>query len=248
MVLSIYGARLGERPFLASNEHVTHNAASTMKAAVLAALYRSGTDLDAEVPVSNGFRSALDGEIFDSTPGYDSDPEVWSKLDGTATLRWLAYRMVICSSNFATNLCLDHVSLNEVADVWRQAGAEHSVTRRGIEDYRAHDAGIINEVTAADLAKLFLSLEPELLDIMTANEHRADLASGLPEGTRISFKNGWIKGCRHSAGIVYPPDAPPYVLAICYTGPLASGNSTEDPAARLLGRLSRAVWDRRHKL
>ncbi|GIG62726.1 serine hydrolase [Longispora fulva] len=230
------------------NADVPHSAASTMKAAVLAALYRSGLDLDAPVPVRNGFPSALDGEPFDSTPGYDSDPEVWARLGGEATLRWLGYRMVVRSSNFATNLVLAHVGLDAVADVWRAAGARRSVTGRGIEDYRANVAGIANLVTARDLAALMSALEPEVLDVLAANEHRVDLAAGLPAGTRIAFKNGWIDGCRHSAGIVYPADAPPYVIAVCYTGPLAAGTATGDPAARLLARISAAVWTRRHAL
>lgn len=72
-----------------------------------------------------------------------------------------------------------------------------------------------------------------------------DLAAGLPPGTRTACKNGWIDGVRNSVALVHPEDAAPYTLAVCYTGPLASGDDVVDPAARLLARISSQVWERR---
>lgn len=219
-----------------------------MKVAVLDALYRSKMDLDASVPVHNSFASVLPGLRFSNDPTYDSDPEPWRRIGGMATLRWLAGRMITHSSNLATNLCLEAVGLSSVREVWRLAGAEHSVTARGIEDYAADAVGIRNLTTAADLARLLGRLSPELVDLLAANAYRVDLAAGLPPGTRIAFKNGWFQGLRHSAGIVYPDDALPYIIAICYSGTLANGHATDDPAARLLARLSAWFWTARQRL
>lgn len=107
-----------------------------------------------------------------------------------------------------------------------------------------------NLVSARDLVRLLHSLggEPELLALLERNAFRVDLAAGLPPGTRIAFKNGWVPGARHSVGLVHPQDCPPYLIAVCYTGPLASGEDRTDPAARLLARVSAAVWRRRHEL
>jgi beta-lactamase class A len=80
-------------------------------------------------------------------------------------------------------------------------------------------AGVHNRVTAADLARLLASMPEAWLAPLAANVHRVDLAAGLPPGTRIAFKNGWFPGLRHSAGIVWPADAPPYVVAVCYAAP-----------------------------
>ncbi len=229
------------------NADAVHYAASTMKVAVLAALHRGGTDLDRHVPVVNRFTSAVGG-TYANDPAEDSDPLPWQRLGGTAPLRWLATRMVTHSSNLATNLCLAETGPDAVAEVWRRAGATGSGSPRGIEDYPARAAGLHNLVTARDLVRLLASLEPEVLAQLEHNAHAVDLAAGLPPGTRLASKNGWITGIRHCAAVVYPPDALPYTIAACYTGPLASGHDADDPAARLLARISARVWDHRHTL
>ncbi|MGK5636984.1 serine hydrolase [Streptomyces sp. URMC 126] len=247
-MLSLVVASQGRPPAVERNADAVHYAASTMKVAVLAALHRSGTDLDRPVPVVNRFASAAGGGTYADDPAEDGDPLPWQRLGGTAPLRWLAERMVTHSSNLATNLCLAEVGYAAVAEVWRRAGAAHSVVRRGIEDHPARAAGLQNLVTARDLAALLDSLEPEVLALLEHNAHGVDLAAGLPPGTRLAGKNGWITGLRHSAAVVYPPDTPPYTIAVCYTGPLGSGDDVDDPAARLLARISAGVWRSRHRI
>ncbi|MGD3106808.1 serine hydrolase [Streptomyces sp. YGL11-2] len=247
-MLSLVVAPWRRPPVVLRNADVPHEAASTMKVAVLAALYRGGLDLDRQIPVVNRFTSAAGGTFANSRAG-DSDPEPWELLGGTASLRWLAGRMVSHSSNLATNLCLAHVGREAVAEVWRRAGASAGTdTPRGVEDRPARAAGIFNRVTAHDLVRLLESLEPEVLGLLEDNAHGVDLAAGLPPGTRLASKNGWISGVRNCAAVVHPPDAAPYTLAVCYTGPLANGQDTGDPAARLLARVSARVWRARHRL
>ncbi|WP_369358314.1 serine hydrolase [Streptomyces sp. cg2] len=247
-MLSVAVAPWRRPPVILRNADVPHYAASTMKVAVLAAVHRSGLDPDHPVPVVNDFPSAAVGS-YAHDRAEDSDPEPWRLLGGTAPLGWLADRMVRHSSNLATSLCTAAVGRAAVAEVWRRAGASAaSGSPRGIEDAAARAAGIDNRVTAHDLIRLLASLEPEVLARLEHNVHAVDLAAGLPPGTRLAGKNGWVDGARHSAAVVHPPDAPPYVLAVCYTGPLADGQDTGDPAARLLARLSSRVWDCRHRL
>ncbi|MFI6152857.1 serine hydrolase [Kitasatospora sp. NPDC051170] len=236
-------------PVFAWRADELHDAASTMKVAVLAALVRGGADLDVEIPVVNRFESVVGGE-FGNDPAWDSDPLPWELVGTRAPLGLLAERMITHSSNLATNLCLAQTDQQAVAEVWRRAGATRSATPRGIEDYAAREAGVHNRVSAGDLVRLLHSLaeEPELLALLERNDFRVDLAAGLPPGTRIAFKNGWVPGARLCVGVVHPADCPPYVLAVCYTGPLADGSDRTDPAARLLARVSAAVWERRHDI
>lgn len=244
--VSVYIGPLGGPARYTRLPDQTHYAASTMKVAVLAALHRSGADLDGEVPVHNVFVSAAGG-MFGCTRDYDSDKGVWERLGGTAPLGWLAERMITKSSNLATNIVLGHVGLDAVAEVWALAGARHSVTRRGIEDYAARDAGLDSLVTAADLAALFTAIVTGALgppDGMVATllrqERTEDLAAGLPQGTRIAHKNGWVDGVRHGAGVVFPDDAPPYAIAVCTTSELSDAD-----ACGLIARVSAAAWEAR---
>ncbi|MGC4750633.1 serine hydrolase [Micromonospora sp. DT201] len=268
--VSAYVGRLDAPPTWTRHADAAHYAASTMKVAVLAALHRAteaGTlDLDAPVPIINEFDSAQSGAPrFSCAQPYDNDDAVWDRLGGTAPLRWLADRMIVRSSNLATNLVIGHVGLPAVAEVWALAGARNSVTGRGIEDFAARDAGITNVVTAADLAALLGALASgarspgklaspaacsAMLDVLLAQEHREDLAAGLPEGTRIAHKNGWVRGVRHGAGVVLPDDAPPYLIAVCTTTDPADGTSDEDEddACLLIAHISAQVWAARHQL
>jgi len=245
----------------------THYAASTMKAAVLAALHRAAEagvlDLDREAPVHNEFESAAAGAPrFGCSQSYDNDDAVWARVGATATLRWLAERMIVRSSNLATNLILAHVGTAAVADVWDTIGGRHSVVRRGIEDSAGAEAGITNLVTAADLAALLGAIAlgakapgplastascRAMLDTLLAQEHLEDLAAGLPPGTRVAHKNGWIPGIRHGAGVVFPDDAPPFVIVVCLTTPLAV-NEQDDEACQLVARIASAAWSDRHAI
>ncbi|NLU67424.1 serine hydrolase [Streptomyces sp. HNM0574] len=224
-------------------------AASTMKVTVLAALHRSPYVPDRQVELRNEFTSAVPSPPYAIPADLAAeDPGTWRMLGRPVTLRWLARRMIGHSSDLATNALLELLGCAAAQEIWRLAGARHSTVRRGIEDAAAREAGVTNLVTAADLARLLRWLPAELLGPLAANVHRVDLAAGLPPGTRIAFKNGWVTGIRHSAGIVFPHDAPPYVLSVCYAGPLANGRATGDPAARLLARISARAWAHRHAL
>jgi beta-lactamase class A len=249
-------------------EHV-HYAASTMKVAVMAAAYRLADrgvlDLDVEVPVRDEFVSAAgDGSSYRSTADYDNDSEPWGRLGSRVPLRWLVRRMIVRSSNLATNLVLDRVGLAAVAATWQAAGARHAVVGRGIQDYGAERAGRANLVTAADLARLMTAIhggarrdrpsEPasgfasqsacaEMLEVLLAQEVTDDVVRGLPQGTAVAHKNGWVEGIRHSVALVLPADSPAYVLAICVSAPL------DHPAGcALLARIAAASWADRHVL
>ncbi|MFI6757694.1 serine hydrolase [Micromonospora sp. NPDC050417] len=265
--VSVYAGRLDAAPAYTRLPQRTHYAASTMKVAVLGALYRAadtGTlDLDAPVPVENEFDSAQpDAPRFRCAPSYDDDPAVWARVGGDAPLRWLAHRMIVRSSNLATNLILGHVGLPAVNAVWDLTGAHHSHTGRGIEDFAARNAGIDNPVTAADLATLLGAIArgaqvpgplatpatcAAMLDVLLAQEHHEDLAAGLPANTRVALKNGWVRGVRHAAAVIFPDDAPPYTLAVC-TSDHPHDGKPDQAARRLIAHVSATVWAARRDL
>jgi beta-lactamase class A len=241
----------------------THYAASTMKVAVLAALYRAdaaGTlDLDTEIPIVNDFASAKPGAPrFSIAQDDDQDDDVWDRLGSTATLRWLARRMIVRSSNFATNLVLGQVGTAAVHEVLRLVKTTNMTVNRGIGDADAREAGIDNLITARDLAALMGAIafgtslatrhvRAAMLEVLFAQEHREDLAAGLPPGTRIAHKNGWVTGVRHAAGVVFPDDARPYTIVVATTTSLAGAEDADD-ARTLVARVAAASWEDRHQI
>lgn len=55
----------------------------------------------------------------------------------------------------------------------------------------------------------------QMLELMSANDLLRMLQGGIPEGTRISHKNGWgVSDMSGDAGIVYPPNGRDYVIAV----------------------------------
>lgn len=265
-VVSVWCGRPGDDPVYVRQAEHRHYAASTMKVAVMAAAYRLAdqgrVDLDADVAVHDEFVSAAeDRSCYRSTADYDNDPEPWRRLGSAAPLRWLVRRMIVRSSNLATNLVLERIGFAAVAAAWRAAGARHAVVNRGIQDYAADAAGRANLVTAADLAGLVTAIHAgardrpperavaspsscaEMLDVLLAQEVDEDVVRGLPTGTSVAHKNGWVEGIRHSVALIHPADAPAYVLATCVTAPL-----DHDAGCALVARVAAASWADRHAL
>src|SRR5690606_1096799 len=156
-VVSIWYGPPGGPPAYARADRETHYAASMMKLAVLAGLYREHeagrVTLDEKLPVHNEFRSVAPGAgTFGCRRSYDSDEAVWERLGTTASLRWLARRMIVRSSNLATNLILERIGYDAATAAWRASGAEQSIVARPIEDRAAADQGLAILVTAADVA------------------------------------------------------------------------------------------------
>lgn len=54
----------------------------------------------------------------------------------------------------------------------------------------------------------------QMLELMSANDLGRLLQGGIPAGTRISHKNGWLDNVHGDAGIVFPPNGRNYVIAV----------------------------------
>lgn len=230
----------------------THYAASTMKLALMVAAYRAadaGTlDLDEPITVHDVFASAIPGAAFSCTAGYDSDPQVWARLGTDVPVRWLVRRSIVLSSNLATNLLLERFGFAAVEAVYEMVGATDCTLTRMIQDAAGLDAGLTNTVTAVGLARVLGAIAAgavaspadcaEMLDVLRAQEWRDDIVRGLPPGTRVAHKNGWVEGVRHSVALIEPDDADPYLLAICTT----AAELSADASLHLLAEIAAASW------
>lgn len=234
-----------------------HYAASTMKLPLLVAAHRLHErgllDLDEAVPVHNRFTSAADGSEYSLERGDDQDDETWDALGLTRTLRRLAEHATVQSGNLATNLLLERVGPGAVDEVLTEAGCSGgTVLPRGIADAVARESGLDNVVTAADLGLVLRGVaarslaEPgtceEVEAVLARQQHRDGIPRGLPDGTYVANKSGWVEGVSHDVALVRPLDAPAYALVVLTTSDLP-----EADAAHLIAAVSRAVWEGWHR-
>lgn len=227
------------------------HAASTMKVPVLVELARR---IDAgefqwedPLPIVNSFRSIADTGHFAVDAGDDSDSLPYTWIGSTASVAELARHMVVRSSNLATNLLIERLGADRVNATAHQLGADSITVLRGVEDGAAFRAGMNNTLTARSLAKLLTVIltgraasatgTQHILALLAAQEFNNGIPGGVPAGTLVAHKTGWITGIAHDAAIVYPADAPPYVLVI-----LTRGYAAEPEAEAVMRKISAAVF------
>jgi len=233
--ISVRNLETGQRVELHAGESL--HAASTMKLAVLLAAYRLRVDLDQPIRVENHFVSIADGSPFGVDPNEDDDPWPYTQLGKEVPLRVLLERMIVRSSNLATNLVMLKLQASRIEGVCREAGASDIRVLRGVEDMKAHEKGLDNTATPHDLALLLEAMPPEAIEILARQEFNEGIPAGVPPGTRVAHKTGDITRHYHDAALVFPPGRKPYVLVV-----MTRGFETKEEAAAVVREISRTVW------
>jgi beta-lactamase class A len=226
------------------------HAASTMKVPVMIELYRQAETgklkLDEQLPIRNEFHSIVDGSVYKLSEGDDSDTEVYANVGKTMSLRRLNELMITVSSNFAANLLIERLGVENVRATVKRLGADGMKVLRGVEDDKAFEKGLNNETTARGLGVLFEKLarqqavsaaaDREMLDVLKRQKFNDGIPAGVPAGTVVAHKTGSITRIQHDGGIVYGPR--PYVLVV-----LVHGIQDEKVSKALIADVSRAVWE-----
>lgn len=231
------------------------HAASTIKVPVLLGVFRAVEDkrltLLARVHVRNLFTSAVgNGGTFRVAASRDANSVVPRNIGKTMRVQELAHHMITTSSNLATNLLVDAVGVDAIADTLRKLKLDKGVEfRRGVEDDAAHQAGINNRCTADGMLEVLRTIEErkafseessrQMLDILHKQEFRGGIPARLPEGVRVANKTGEISTVAHDAGIVYAPKREPYALVVLSEWDASKTSGRSDTIARI----SRAVFD-----
>jgi len=208
------------------------HAASTIKVPVLIALFdaidQGRFALNARLHVRNRFLSVADGAPYRIDPSRDADSEVHDARGRTMRLRELAQRMIVRSSNLATNLLVDLLGVAGIHASLRALGIQGVDFRRGVEDDRAFDSGISNRITPNGAMAVMRAivgsplLSPEastrMIDILLAQQFAGTIGPGLPDNirssARVAHKTGDISTASHDVGIVFLPGRPPYIAGI----------------------------------
>jgi beta-lactamase class A len=250
--VGLYYRSLGEpRDSVTINADLRMHAASTMKVPVMMQLFldqEAGVrSLDDSLPITRTFHSIVDGSTFLLPSESDSDTTFYGRVGDRVPLRELVDHMITWSSNLSTDILMETVDPKRVTATLRQLGADSMDVLRGVEDLKAFDAGLNNTTTARDLGVVMgaVATDPrftpasrnEMLSILERQHFRENIPAGLPEGTRVANKTGWITAHNHDAAIVFPQGAPAYVLTV-----MVRGIEDQKVAASLVAELSRQVW------
>ena len=235
------------------------HAASTMKLAVLLGVFRQvergELTLDAPVHIRNRFTSIVNQQPFMLDLGSDADPDVYGHLGKTLTIRELAYWMITKSSNLATNLLVEVVSVPTIQHVLDELEIDGVRILRGVEDQAAFEAGLNNEVTANGLLKLLRLIaegrayskksSDEMLNIMLEQQYRSGIPAGLPKDARVAHKTGNISTVHHDAGIVFVEDRKPYVLVILtqFAADSARGTAVADVSRDIYNTIAGMTYE-----
>jgi beta-lactamase class A len=252
--IAIAYRNLGTGAFYFHQEDAVFHAASTMKLPVMMALFQAidagEMRLSEPFAVRNQFDSIVDGSPFSLDPKEDGDPDLYQAVGSTRPLEELIRRMIVRSSNLATNLLIERIGASRATDLVRGLGGYRMKVLRGVEDEKAFKAGLNNTVTAQDLEILLTALarggtfsqasNDKMIEILKGQEFNEKIPAYLPKGTPIAHKTGDITGVHHDAAIVFPPGERPYVLVI-----LTRGFQDEKLANQIIAEISRTVWEKR---
>ena len=231
------------------------HAASTMKIPVMIQLFRDRDagllSLDDSITITNTFRSIVDSTPYLLDVTDDSDSSLYKRLGQRASIRELIELMETVSSNLATNLLIARVDAKRANATAHALGADSILVLRGVEDGKAYRAGLNNTTTARDLGMLLAAIANgkaapaascrEMLAILARQQFNEGIPAGLPPGTRVYHKTGWIgQVVYHDAALVEPVKGGRYVLVV-----LTGGIQKDEDSYALVRDLSRLVFDAR---
>lgn len=234
------------------NGDTVFHAASVMKVPVMIEVHRQARAgrfrLDDSIAVTDTFYSIVDGSPFVLPPESDSDSTLFERIGERVPVRHVVERMIVRSGNLAANLLVGLVSADSVQKTIERMGTTRMRVLRGVEDLKAYERGLNNTATARDVAALMAQIargdavseaaSAEMVEILKRDEFRDRIPAGVPEGTPVANKVGFITAVDHDAAIVYPPGREPYVLVV-----LTSGIEEAERSRRVIADVSRIAWD-----
>ncbi|MBV8513714.1 MAG: serine hydrolase [Acidobacteria bacterium] len=206
------------------------HAASTMKIPVMIELYHQVREgklkLSDSLPIENEFHSLVDGSVFTLKPEDDSETDLYKAVGQTRTLAQLCDLMVTVSSNFATNLLIERLGIDNIRATMTALHANGMDIKRGVEDQKAFDEGLNNTTTARGLATLLFAIangkavdvesSAKMVEALERQKFNEGIPAGVPSNIRVAHKTGEITKIHHDAGIVYAER--PFVVVVLVRG------------------------------
>lgn len=232
------------------HEDDVFHAASTMKIPVMIELFHQAREgrlkLTDTLVVKNEFHSLVDGSLFTLDPKDDSEAALYKAAGQTRTLLELCGLMITVSSNFATNLLVDKLGVDNIRATVHALHADGMNVLRGVEDNKAYEKGLNNTTTARGLLVLLEAIAKgqavdedscrQMREILERQSFKEGIPAGLPAGIRVAHKTGELTKIHHDAGIVYAQR--PFVLVV-----LVRGIADSNESAALIANIARDLYN-----
>ncbi len=226
-------------PVWAIDANETFPAASTIKTAILVALYR-------EVDVGRldlGEVRRVDAAA--KTPG--SGVLGWLRDDLPLTLADLASLMIAVSDNTASNLLLDAVGIDRVQATIAELGLTATALNRRFLGRAPGPGEPDNTTSAADLVSLLVAIAEgtaaspasceRMWETLRLQQHRDRLARHLPPEIVFGGKSGSLPGLAHDSGLI---EGPAGTVAVAV---LTEGLVDPYAADEIIGQIGLAALD-----
>lgn len=200
------------------------------------------------VRIDTTFKSIVDSTLYSLSSSGDSESELYALVGTEQPYSDLVRRMIVRSSNLATNILIDKVGAKNVTQTMRDMGANDIQVLRGVEDGKAYRAGLNNRTSAYDLMVIFSAIgKGEAIDSMSSKEMETVLLQQefndiiplyLPKEVRVAHKTGWITALNHDSALIILPDGRRYVLVL-----LSDELENEEKAKHNMATVSKMIYD-----
>lgn len=180
------------------------------------------------------------------------DTAVFDRGQKDASLEELLTWMIINSDNTSTNVLIEFLGADVINSYCGTLGLKNTIVERKMLDWDAIEAGHNNYTSAADqlivFSKLYHTsvLTPELCNLaLSILKRQRDFSLALrylcSADITFAHKTGGLDYLEHDTGIFYLPGQDYYFG--CFVTDSMSETDENPIAKRLIGRLSKAVYD-----
>jgi beta-lactamase class A len=186
------------------NENETFLAASVIKLPILAAIFQEAAkgniDLSDMITVKHSDKVPSCGALNQFT------------FEPTVDIRTLCRLMIVISDNTATNVLINHLTIEKLSKEFNEIGLKNTKIKRLLFDSEASKQGKENKFAPKEIGNLleqiykrtFIneSISKEMEDILLEQQINHKIPGMLPD-LKIAHKTGEDDGITHDVGIVY---------------------------------------------
>lgn len=182
------------------------------------------------------------------------DSKVFEYGEREASFEELITWMIVNSDNTSTNVLLDYLGFDEYNQRFADKGLTETIVQRRMLDFEAVAKGLNNYISPYDfyhcMAMLYAKKESDrdaslAYDILKGNRDYDSLCRYLYERISVAHKTGGLDDIIHDAG-VFETGNGDYFFGV-FVSEFEPKPEMEKEAEKLIGRMSRAVFDKRQQ-